>query len=281
MAIGTAAAILGGAAISALAGSSAAKSAAGTQAKAATEAAQIQTAQADRAAQLQKEMFDRQVALQEPWRAAGINALGQLQGQAGAMPAAFTGQVNMLSDPGYQFRLSEGLKGLERSAAARGGLMSGAAGKALTRFGQDYASNEYQNAYNRALTEYNARVNREATGYNRLASLAGIGQTATGALGAAGSQYGTNVGNLYTQAGQAAAGGLTDAAAARASGYVGATNALTGGIGQAINYYTQNQMMNRLFPSYMGSSGGGFSAAPGTNTMSNAFSTWAPNPFGG
>lgn len=259
MAIGTAAAILGGAAISALAGSKASSSAASTQAKAATEAANVQAAAADRAA-----------ALQEPWRQAGIRALPQLEAQTNAMPAAFTGQVNMMADPGYQFRLGEGLKSLDRQAAARGGLISGGALKAAQRFGQDYASNEYQNAYNRALTQYNANVAREATGYNRLASLAGIGQTA-----------GTNVGNLYTGAGAAQAAGLTGAANARASGYVGAANALTGGLSNALNMYQQNQFMNQMFPSYTGGIGsGGFSAAPGTNTMSNAMSNWAPNPFG-
>jgi hypothetical protein len=84
-----------------------------------------------------------------------------------AMPGAFTGQVNLESDPGYQFRLSEGLKALDRQAAARGGLISGSALKASQRYGQDMASQEYGAAYGRALTEYGAGVDRSNMLYGR------------------------------------------------------------------------------------------------------------------
>lgn len=94
-------------------------------------------------------------------------------------------------DPGYDFRMQEGQKALERSAAAKGGLQSGGFMKALTKYGQDYASNEYQNAYNR----FN---NDQANRFNRLASIAGIGQTATGQLGQAGQNYANQVGNIAT-----------------------------------------------------------------------------------
>lgn len=71
----------------------------------------------------------------------------------------------MKEDPGYQFRLDQGLKGVENSASARGGVFSGAAGKALENYGQDYASGEYGNAFNRyqttranALQTYNTNI---------------------------------------------------------------------------------------------------------------------------
>lgn len=67
---------------------------------------------------------------------------------------AFTppsGQQVLADDPGYQFRLTEGQKALESSAAKRGGLLSGGTGKALQRYGQDLASQEYEKAYSRAL----------------------------------------------------------------------------------------------------------------------------------
>jgi hypothetical protein len=183
---------------SALLGASASKSAANTQAAA-----------ADRAGELQERMFNKQVELQEPWRQAGMNALNRMQ----------SGDVMGMMDPSYQFRLGEGMKALDRQAAARGGLISGGALKAAQRYGQDFASQEFGNAY------------------NRLAGLAGVGQTATGAMGNAASAYGTNAGNLMTGAG-----------AARASGYVGGANALTSGLGQYMNY-TQNQnLLNRLAP---------------------------------
>jgi hypothetical protein len=196
------------------------------------QAGDMQAAAASRAADLQYQQFRDQAALLEPFRQAGVRALPQLEAQRNMMPGAFTGQVNLGQDPGYAFRLSEGQKALDRSAAARGGLISGGALKAAQRFGQDLGSQEYQNAYNRALTGYNADVARESTGYNRLAALAGIGQTATNQVGAAGQNMASNVGNL-----------MTSGAAANAAGTVGGINALTGGLGSYLNYAGQQDML--------------------------------------
>ena len=214
------AAIFGGA----LLGGSASRSAASTQADAAS-----------RASDAQLQAFREQAALQEPFRQAGVRALPKLEAQQNMMPGAFTGRVDLGQDPGYAFRLSEGQKALDRSAAARGGLISGGAMKAAQRFGQDMGSQEYQNAYNRALTGYNADVAREATGYNRLAALAGIGQTATGQIGAAGQNAAANMGNL-----------MTSGAAATAAGQVGQANALTGGLSTYLNYNQGNNLVNAL-----------------------------------
>lgn len=202
---------------------------------ASNKAASTQARAAEQAGDVQRQIFERQVELQEPWRQAGINALGKLETERTGMPPAFTGQVNLSRDPGYAFRMSEGMKALERSAAARGGLLSGGMLKGVQRFGQDLASQEYQNAYNRALTEYNASTQREATGYNRLAALAGIGQTATGQLSGAAGQYGQN-----------AADAITSGAAARAGGYVGTANALTGGLSTYLNYQQGQGLLNAL-----------------------------------
>lgn len=54
-------------------------------------------------------------------------------------------------DPGYEFRKKEGQRGLERSAAARRGLFSGKTGVELEQYNQDYASNEFTNAFNRLM----------------------------------------------------------------------------------------------------------------------------------
>lgn len=75
----------------------------------------------------------------EPWRKAGTDALGQLQTKIAAGPGEFE------ESPGYQFRLGEGQKAIERSAAARGGALSGAAVKAGMRYGQDFATKDYDN----------------------------------------------------------------------------------------------------------------------------------------
>ena len=188
---------------SALLGASASKSAANTQA-----------ASADRSLDLQREMFNKQLELQQPYQEAGVNALNRMR----------SGDVMGMMDPSYQFRLGEGMKALDRQAAARGGLISGGALKAAQRYGQEFASNEFGNAY------------------NRLASMAGLGQTATGAQSSAAGQFGANAGNLMTGAG-----------AARASGYVGGANALTSGLGQYMNYTQSQNLMNRLLPQTGGS----------------------------
>jgi hypothetical protein len=240
---------------SAVVGGFASNKAASTQASAARDAGNLQAQAAREQIASQERMFERQVQLQEPWRQTGINALGQLTSPETRLPAAFSGQVNMMADPGYQFRLSEGLKALDRQAAARGGLISGGALKAAQRFGQDYATGEYGAAYNRALTEYNAQVGRADTMYNRLAGQAGIGQTATQQLAGAAGATGANISNIIGQSAQLQGQAIGAAGQARASGYVGAANSLIGGASNYANYNMQNQFLNRLFPSGGGLSG--------------------------
>jgi hypothetical protein len=154
------------------------------------------------------------------------------------------------ADPGYAFRLAEGQKALDRQAASRGGLISGGALRAATRYGQEMGSQEFTNAYNRYQTN---RANQ----LNPLQSMAGQGQTTAAQLGQAGQNYATGAGEA-----------LTSGAAARASGYVGAANALTGALGTGLNFYQNQQYMNKFAPqnapstggggSYGGSSGGGY-----------------------
>jgi hypothetical protein len=188
-------------------------------------AAKAQVGAANRAADLQQEQFERQVELQAPFREAGVRALPELEAASRYTPF---GMDQFKADPGYAFRMSEGMKGLERSAAARGGLLSGGMLKGIQRFGQDLGSQEYQNAFNRYQTERNARL-------NPLQSLAGMSQTATNQLGAAGQNYATNAGNAFGAAGQA-----------RASGYMGTANAISGGVGQYLNYQQGNNLLNAL-----------------------------------
>ena len=211
-----AAAIVGGSIIGGLISSSGAKS-----------AAKAQAAASDRASQLQYEQYLQTREDQAPWRAAGTAALSQLTG--GIAPGAefnrnFT-MADYQADPGYQFRLSEGQKGIEAAAGARGSRYSGATLKALSRFNSDQASQEYGNAYNR----YNNDV---STRFNRLAGVAGVGQTANNQVAAAGQNY-------ANQAGEA----IQNAGTARASGYVGRSNAVNSAIGQIGNYYALKSML--------------------------------------
>jgi hypothetical protein len=202
----------------------------------ARSAAKTQAAAAGQATDVQQQQYEQTRADQAPYREAGYNALANLQRTAGNVPGAFKfGASDYQADPGYAFRLTEGQKALDRQAAARGGLISGGALRAAQRYGQEMGSQEYGNAYNRALTSYNTDVARENQLYNRQAGLAGIGQTATNLVGQAGQNYATNVGNLMTGAG-----------AAQAAGQVGMANAITGGLGTYLNYSQNNALLNAL-----------------------------------
>ncbi len=164
---------------------------------AADRATRAQQTATNSANDMQRYMFEQQRADQEPWRQTGTTALKDLAG--GDFQRDFT-MADFEADPGYQFRMAEGAKALERSAAARGGLNSGATLKALTKYGQDFASNEYNNAYNR----FNADRDRR---FNRLSSLAGLGQTANTQVGQAGQNYANNVSNNTLNMGNAQAAG--------------------------------------------------------------------------
>lgn len=175
----------------------------------------------------EERMFNRQVELQEPFREVGVNALPELVEASRYDP--FTLE-KFQADPGYAFRMREGLKALDRTAAARGGLLSGAQLRGVTRFGQELGSQEFGNAFNRYNIGFQNRL-------NPLQSLTGMGQTTTNTLANQAGQYGQNL-----------AQGAATTANIRASGYMNQANALTGALGQGLNYYQNQQMMNRFFP---------------------------------
>jgi hypothetical protein len=131
-------------------------------------------------------------------------------------------------DPGYAFRMSEGLKALDRQAAARGGLISGSALKGAQRFGQALGSQEYGSAFDRY------QINR-ANQLNPLMSITGYGQTSTNTLGGYGSNLASNAANTMAAGSAAQANALGAAGQARASGYVGQANALNATLGNLTN----------------------------------------------
>ena len=133
---------------------------------AAEGAAEAQRAGLDAATASQERMFDKSMATQAPWLEAGGRGLAELEAGIGSGrfasdagefnydayqgPDAYQEmQFDFEADPGYQFRLEQGTKALEGSAAARGGLFSGATGRSLQDYSQGLASQEYANAYNR------------------------------------------------------------------------------------------------------------------------------------
>lgn len=104
-------------------------------------------------------------------------------------PGGVEGGYQFQTDPGYQFRLGEGMRALERGGAAAGGLLSGGFGRRAIRYGQDYASNEYTNVY------------------NRIANIAGLGQVGASQSGQAALYTGSQMGNAAGNQGFARASG--------------------------------------------------------------------------
>ena len=169
-------------------------------------------------------------------------------------------------DPGYDFRMQEGREAVLSSAAARQGAVSGAAGKALARYGQDYASNEYDRAYGRYMGERDRAWNQHLAGYDRryqdnrnqmgdyvnyLGRLQGVsasGQNAAGMQGAASMNYGGQIGQNTVAGGNAAAQGYANVGNAQAAGAVGMANAFTGGINNALGAYQYQNLLNRAYP---------------------------------
>jgi hypothetical protein len=302
----------------------------------------IQSEIADKQLALQREQYLKQLELNEPFRQGGLTGqnmlLAQLQGGpyasakfggipgydpasamqnfggvAGYDPASAMknfGAADFQADPGYAFRLSEGMKALDRTAASRGGLLSGATLKGAQRYGSDLASQEYGNAYNRFQTnrsaqsqEYQNAFNRYqaeraakeqgyGNAYNRfqterintlapLQSLAGVGQSASQqaaqaaqAYGAAGTATYGNLGAGQTGAlgafGSAQGGNIIGAGNARASGYMGGANAVSGAVGQGLNFYQNQNLVNTLLANrgnVGGVSGGGSNYLSGMTTL--------------
>jgi len=191
--------------------------------KAAGEQANAQNA----ATAEQRRQFNRQIELQEPFRQAGVNALPELVAASRYTPF---GMEQFQASPSYGFRLKEGLRALEGSAAARGGLLSGNTLRGIARYGQGLASEEFGNAFNQYQIERNARL-------NPLQSLVGVGQTSTNTLSNEAGQYGQQMAQNAINMGNA-----------RASSYMNTANALAGGLGTGLNYYQNKQFMDKYFP---------------------------------
>jgi hypothetical protein len=142
------------------------------------------------------------------------NALSSSTSTTAGTPLDLTGILR--ATPGYQFQVGEGTKAIERSAAARGGLLSGAAGKALTTYSQGVADQTYNNYL------------------NSLMSVAGLGQNSANTTTSAGTSYANAASNNILSAGNA-----------KASGYINSANALTGGMSSGMNNYLLYSMLNK------------------------------------
>ncbi len=202
-------------------------------------------------------------ALLDPYASAGSQASDTLK--AGLVAGGDFNKTPTLQDlqidPGYAFRLQQGQTQLDRSAAARGGAISGEAIKDSINFGQNSASQEYQNAFQRFQTSTQNRYSNLSGVANRGIAAAGTqagditaaakysgdtgiqasefgGQLNTGAAQFAG-QADINAADLMAQNSiqgvKTAADYTTTGAAAKAAGMVGGANALTQGISGGVN----------------------------------------------
>lgn len=175
---------------------------------------------------LNREMFDYQKSIQAPYVQAGQKSLSDLQ-------ALMADPSSIQNDPSYQFRFGAGQDAIQKNLAARGQLLGGAALKKLTQYGQGFASQEFQNQF------------------NRLSALAGIGQAGANTMTSAAANYGAN-----------AANGLTALGNIDASRALGITGGITNALNTYLNYDLQNKWLNSGAGSAGAASGGGGVPSP-------------------
>lgn len=160
--------------------------------RAAGKAADAQVGASRDAISEQRRQFDLTRSDLAPFREAGVNALNQFVASLGP---------GFEESDAFRFNLDQGIRALDRTAAARGKALSGEAVRGATAFASGLASQEINNYL------------------NRLAALSGVGQTATNTGATLGANTASNVGNLLVNAGDA-----------RASGFVGGANAINDSI---------------------------------------------------
>lgn len=124
------------------------------------------------------------------------------------------GYQDFQNSPDYQFRLNRGMSGLESSAAARGGLMSGAALKSLNEFNRGTFDQQFAN-------ERQNFQGEQANRYSRLFDLARMGQNTVAQTGTQGASAAANIANLQNDMGQSQAGAVLGKANARNDRYAG------------------------------------------------------------
>lgn len=179
---------------------------------------------------LNREMFEYQKGIQAPYVQAGQKSLADLQ-------ALLADPSSIQNDPSYQFRFGAGHDAIQKNLAARGQLLGGAALKRLTQYGQGFASQEFQNQF------------------NRLSALAGIGQAGANTMTGAAANYGAN-----------AANGIT------ALGNIDASKAL--GIGSSLNNALNTYLNYDLQNKWLGAGAGGTAAGGGGVPSPRAWEGW-------
>lgn len=228
-------------------------------ADASKDAAATQAGSADRASAVQREMYTTTRKDLAPYRNAGSTALQRLMmltgvGAKGRNNAAYGSLTRPFeefefskddfeADPGYEFRLSEGERAIERGALARGMNASTGTLRQLVRYNQGMASDEFQRSYGRGLQTFTTNfgvdtANRERQS-NALQYLVSGGQNAAAMTGSAGANAANSTANALISSGNAAAAGILGSASSW-------NNAIQGGIGNFMYQRRFDDMMKRM-----------------------------------
>jgi hypothetical protein len=131
-------------------------------------------------------LYNNSTSALSPYSTAGATGADQLTSglqPGGALNNTLTPDQILQQNPGYQFTLGEGERGIQNQLAAEGLGDSGAAGKAITDYQQNLAKNAYQQAFQNQQTQ-------EQNLFGRLYNTAGLGTTATGQGITAGEAFG-------------------------------------------------------------------------------------------
>jgi hypothetical protein len=241
---------VGGAVGSALIGSNAATQAQKAQERAVGKAQGALTSAYNQGIGYQKPAYD--IGQQN------LQTLNQMvnQGAYNASPYSYQigqapqDQFNFRTDPGYQFRMQQGQNGLNSASAAAGNQLSGASQKALQRYGQNFASNEYNNAFNKfsnqrdfnqgqyqygttagmgnAQNIYNSANQQAQQQYNRMAGLADLGVSGGQNMANYAQNYGNQMAGQYGNLGNAQAAGIIGRGQAWQTGLNNAMGGLSG-----------------------------------------------------
>jgi hypothetical protein len=180
-------------------------------ANATRDAAQVQAQTNDGSLDFLRESRDLARNDLAPYRDAGAADYQNYRNQVGG---------SFQTSPGYEFARSEGIRGIDQAASARGLIGSGARARELMRYGTGVANQEYGNWM------------------NRLQGLAGVGQTASGQTASLGQQAGQNLAATNSQGGSALANLAMQTGQANAQGTVGQANALLGGVNQGVGLWS-------------------------------------------
>jgi hypothetical protein len=222
--MGIGAAIVGSAAVGLISGSKSASA----QKQAAQTASDSSLQSTRESIASQEKLANQARADLSPWKTTGEAALSKLW--AGVNSGAFdVGTVDVTKDPSYAWRMSEGVNALDKSAASRGRLLSGAQQQGVADYAQNLASTEYSNAY--------ARQSAEKTNqYNMLNNLSNTGQSAAAGQAAVSQNLSSSTANTLAANSVAQQNSAYQAGNARAGAYNSAATSVNQGIQNWLTY---------------------------------------------